>query len=99
LTAAMMVVEIVAGLWTGSMALLADGIHTATHAGALGVTAFAYWFARRHANNPPFTFGTGKVGEPAGLASALVLAIFAIGMGRWSWTPLRIVRNSERWGL
>ncbi len=94
-----MVVEIVAGLWTGSMALLADGIHTATHAGALGVAAFAYWFARSHVNNPPFTFGTGKVSELAGLASALVLAIFAIGMGRWSGTPLRVVRNSERWGL
>ncbi|MFV0643354.1 MAG: cation transporter, partial [Sphingomonadaceae bacterium] len=60
LTAVMMVVEIVAGLWTGSMALLADGIHMATHAGALGVAALAYGFARRHANNPRFTFGTGK---------------------------------------
>lgn len=80
LTAAMMVVEIVAGLWTGSMALLADGIHMATHAGALGVAAFAYWFARRHAANPRFTFGTGKVGDLAGFASALVLAIFAIGI-------------------
>ena len=80
LTAVMMVIEIVAGLWTGSMALLADGIHMATHAGALGVAAFAYWFARRHADNPRFTFGTGKVGDLAGFASALVLAIFAIGI-------------------
>lgn len=80
LTAAMMVVEIVAGLWTASMALLADGIHMATHAGALGVAAFAYWFARRHAANPRFAFGTGKVGDLAGFASALVLAIFAIGI-------------------
>ena len=80
LTAIMMVIEIAAGLWTGSMALLADGIHMATHAGALGVAAFAYSFARRHANNPRFTFGTGKVGDLAGFASALVLAIFAIGI-------------------
>lgn len=80
LTAAMMVLEIAAGIWTGSMALLADGIHMATHAGALGVAAFAYWFARRHSNNPRFTFGTGKVGDLAGFASALVLAIFAIGI-------------------
>lgn len=80
LTAAMMVLEIAAGIWTGSMALLADGIHMATHAGALGVAAFAYWFARRHANNPRFTFGTGKVGDLAGFASALVLGIFAVGI-------------------
>ena len=80
LTAAMMVVEIVAGILTGSMALLADGIHMATHAGALGVAAFAYWFARKNADNPRFTFGTGKVGDLAGFASALVLAIFAVGI-------------------
>jgi cation diffusion facilitator family transporter len=80
LTAVMMIVEIVAGILTGSMALLADGIHMATHAGALGVAAFAYWFARKHAENPRFTFGTGKVGDLAGFASALVLAIFAAGI-------------------
>ena len=80
LTAAMMVVEIAAGLWTGSMALLADGIHMATHAGALGVAAFAYWFAKRHASDPRFTFGTGKIGDLAGFASALVLAMFAAGI-------------------
>jgi cation diffusion facilitator family transporter len=80
LTAVMMVVEIVAGILTGSMALLADGIHMATHAGALGVAAFAYSFARKHADNPQFTFGTGKVGDLAGFASALVLAIFAAGI-------------------
>lgn len=80
LTAVMMVVEIAAGWWTGSMALLADGIHMATHAGALGVAAFAYWFARRHAGNPRFTFGTGKIGDLAGFASALVLALFALGI-------------------
>lgn len=81
LTAAMMVVEIVAGLLTGSMALLADGLHMATHAGALGVAALAYGFARRHAHNPRFTFGTGKVGDLAGFASALVLALVALGIG------------------
>lgn len=52
LTAAMMVIEIAAGLWTGSMALLADGIHMVTHAGALGVAAFAYWYAKRHVGDP-----------------------------------------------
>jgi cation diffusion facilitator family transporter len=81
LTAAMMVVEIVAGWWTGSMALLADGIHMATHAGALGVAAAAYAFARRHAHDRRFTFGTGKVGDIAGFASALVLAMIALGIG------------------
>lgn len=81
LTAAMMVVEIAAGWWTGSMALLADGFHMATHAGALGVAGLAYRYARAHANDPRFTFGTGKVGDLAGFASALVLGIFAIGIG------------------
>jgi cation diffusion facilitator family transporter len=81
LTAAMMVGEIVAGYWTGSMALLADGFHMATHAGALSVAAGAYAFARRHASNPRFSFGTGKVGDLAGFASALVLGIVAIGIG------------------
>ncbi|MGD9811661.1 MAG: CDF family Co(II)/Ni(II) efflux transporter DmeF [Sphingobium sp.] len=101
LTAAMMVLEIVAGLWTGSMALLADGIHMATHAGALGVAALAYWFARRHANNPRFTFGTGKVGDLAGFASALVLAIFAVGIAVESVqrlvSPLSIAYTEAIW--
>ncbi|MFA7604755.1 MAG: CDF family Co(II)/Ni(II) efflux transporter DmeF [Novosphingobium sp.] len=81
LTAAMMVIEIAAGWITGSMALLADGLHMATHAGALGVAALAYAFARRHADNPRFTFGTGKVGDLAGFASALILALIALGIG------------------
>ncbi|MCW0399743.1 CDF family Co(II)/Ni(II) efflux transporter DmeF [Xanthomonas sacchari] len=81
LTAAMMVVEIVAGWWTGSMALLADGLHMATHAGALSLAGFAYWFARRHRHNPRFTFGTGKVGDLAGFSSALILALIALGIG------------------
>ena len=81
LTAAMMFGEIVAGYLTGSMALLADGFHMATHAGALSVAAAAYAYAKRHARNPAFSFGTGKVGDLAGFASALVLALIALGIG------------------
>lgn len=80
LTAVMMVAEIAAGYATGSMALLADGFHMATHAGALGVAALAYSYARRHARNPRFSFGTGKVGDLAGFASALILGVFALGI-------------------
>jgi cation diffusion facilitator family transporter len=80
LTAAMMVAEIVAGYATGSMALLADGFHMATHAGALGVAAIAYGYARRHCDDPRYSFGTGKVGDLAGFASAVVLALFSIGI-------------------
>lgn len=78
LTAATMVVEIAAGWVTGSMALLADGFHMATHAGALAVAAAAYRYARRHARNPRYTFGTGKVGDLAGFASALLLGVTAL---------------------
>jgi cation diffusion facilitator family transporter len=78
LTAVTMVVEIVVGWTTGSMALLADGFHMATHAGALAVAAAAYGFARRHARNPRYTFGTGKVGDLSGFASALLLAVTAL---------------------
>lgn len=81
LTVVMMIAEIVAGYFTGSMALLADGFHMATHAGALSVAAAAYAFARRRARDPAFAFGTGKVGDLAGFASALLLAIFAFGIG------------------
>ena len=80
LTAVMMVGEIVAGLITGSMALLADGFHMATHAGALAIAAAAYRFAKRHVGNPRFTWGTGKVGDLAGFASALVLGLIALGI-------------------
>lgn len=101
LTAAMMVVEIVAGWMTGSMALLADGFHMATHAGALGIAAWAYGFARRHARDPRFTFGTGKVGDLAGFASALVLAIIAVGIGVESFQrifePGRIAYTEAIW--
>ncbi|MBD1551762.1 CDF family Co(II)/Ni(II) efflux transporter DmeF [Pseudomonas typographi] len=72
--------EIVMGYVTGSMALLADGFHMATHAGALGISAAAYGYARRHSDDPGFSFGTGKVGELAGFASALVLMLVAVGI-------------------
>lgn len=81
LTAVMMVGEIIAGSIFNSMALLADGVHMATHAGALAVAAAAYAFARRHAYDRRFSFGTGKVGDLAGFASALVLALIALGIG------------------
>lgn len=78
LTATMMVVEIVAGTAYNSMALLADGWHMASHASALGITAFAYWFARRHRDDPRFTFGTGKVSVLGGYSSAVVLGVIAL---------------------
>jgi cation diffusion facilitator family transporter len=81
LTAVMMVGEIVAGTLFGSMALLADGWHMATHAAALGIAALAYLFARRQASNTQFTFGTGKFGDLAAFASAIILAIVAIQIG------------------
>ncbi|MGF6963429.1 cation diffusion facilitator family transporter [Paraburkholderia sp. WC7.3g] len=81
LTLAMMIGEIAAGYMTGSMALLADGFHMATHAGALGIAALAYAFARRNSANHAFSFGTGKVGELAGFASALILALVSLGIG------------------
>lgn len=88
LTALMMVGEIVAGYATGSMALLADGFHMATHTGALGVAAIAYAYAKRHARDPGFSFGTGKVGDLAGFASALILGVFAFGIAAESVTRL-----------
>jgi cation diffusion facilitator family transporter len=81
LTAVMMVGEIIAGYVTGSMALLADGFHMATHAGALSVAAGAYSYAKRHAHDRTFSFGTGKVGDLAGFASAMVLGLIALGIG------------------
>ena len=81
LTATMMVVEIAGGTIFGSMALLADGWHMSTHAGALAIAAFAYRFARRHARDPRFAFGTGKLGDLAGFASAIVLALVALMIG------------------
>lgn len=81
LTAAMMVGEIAAGILFGSMALLADGIHMATHAGALSIAAAAYLLARRHAGDAQFSFGTGKLGSLAGYTSALILAVAAALIG------------------
>ena len=81
LTASMMLVEIVAGTLYGSMALVADGWHMSTHAGAMLIAVLAYHFARRHAGNPRFTFGTGKLGDLAGFASAIMLALIALLIG------------------
>lgn len=78
LTATMMVAEIVAGTIYGSMALVADGWHMSTHATAMLIAALAYSFARRNARNPRFTFGTGKMGDLAAFASAIVLALVAL---------------------
>lgn len=78
LTLVTMVVEIVAGHLFGSMALVADGWHMSTHAAALGIAGFAYSFARRHAHDRRFTFGTGKLGDLAAFASALVLMLVAL---------------------
>ena len=80
LTAVFMLVEIAAGLWFGSMALLADGVHMATHVGALGLSAAAYWLARRHVANARFTFGSGKFGDLAAFTSAVILGLIAIGV-------------------
>ncbi|MDR3526859.1 MAG: CDF family Co(II)/Ni(II) efflux transporter DmeF [Rhizomicrobium sp.] len=80
LTAAFMVVEIVTGLLFGSMALLADGVHMATHVGALGLAAAAYWLARRHVRDRRFSFGSGKFGDLAAFASAIVLGLLSIGV-------------------
>ena len=88
LTAVMMVGEIIAGTIYGSMALLADGFHMATHAGALAIAAGAYAFAKRNASNPKFSFGTGKVGDLAGFASALVLGVVALGIAAESFSRL-----------
>lgn len=78
LTATMMVAEIIAGAAFGSLALLADGFHMATHAGALAIAAGAYIYARRHAHDGRYSFGTGKVGELAGFASAVILGGVAL---------------------
>src|ERR1700741_1606149 len=78
LCVAMMVAEIVGGTLFGSVALIADGLHMSTHAGALLLAALAYTFARRYATDANFTFGTGKFGDLAGYSSAIVLAMIAL---------------------
>jgi cation diffusion facilitator family transporter len=80
ITALFMVVEIVCGLAYHSMALLADGAHMATHVGALGLAAAAYWLARRHSGSGRFTFGSGKFGDLAAFASAIILGITALAV-------------------
>ncbi len=80
LTAVTMVVEIIAGQLFGSMALLADGWHMGTHVAAFGISIFAYHYARRHAANARFSFGTGKVSVLGGFASAVALAVVALFM-------------------
>src|SRR5580704_18002208 len=81
LCGAMMIAEIVGGLLFGSIALVADGMHMSTHAGALLLAALAYSYARKHADDPGFTFGTGKLGDLAGFASAIILAMIALLIG------------------
>jgi cation diffusion facilitator family transporter len=81
LCAAMMALEIVGGWLFGSIALIADGLHMSTHAGALLLAALAYTFARRYADDPRFTFGTGKLGDLAGFTSAIILAMIALLIG------------------
>jgi cation diffusion facilitator family transporter len=95
LTLVMMVAEISGGAWYGSMALVADGWHMATHAAALGIAAMAYRYARRHASDPRFAFGTGKVGELAGFASAVSLAIVALLIGAESLQRLLHPQNID----
>ncbi len=77
----MMAAEIAGGLLFGSIALVADGMHMSTHAGALLLAALAYSYARKHAQDPRFTFGTGKLGDLAGFTSAIILAMIALAIG------------------
>ncbi len=84
ITAAMMVVEVVAGLAFSSMALLADGLHMASHTVALSIAAFAYIYARRHAHDRRFSFGSGKVNALGGFTGAVLLASFAAFMAAGS---------------
>ncbi len=97
ITAVTMVLEIAAGLIYGSMALLADGLHMASHAVALGIAALAYRYARRHAADPRFSFGTGKVNALTGYSGAVLLGVFAIGMAGESierfFNPVEIAIN------
>src|ERR1700729_4180499 len=81
LCGAMMCAEIAGGLLFGSIALVADGMHMSTHAGALLLAALAYTYARKHADDPDFTFGTGKFGDLAGFTSAIILAMIALLIG------------------
>lgn len=98
LTAAMMVIEIAAGVIYGSMALLADGWHMSTHAAALGVTSFAYALARKHREDPRFSFGTWKIETLGGFASAVVLAVVALYMALesiWRYFQPHAIRYNQ----
>ena len=101
ITGMMMVVEIVAGILFGSMALLADGLHMASHAAALSINAFAYIYARRHAHDMSFSFGTGKVNALGGFSGAILLAMFALLMTWESFhrlvNPVDIIFNQAIW--
>lgn len=101
LTAAMMVAEIAGGTVFGSMAVVADGWHMSTHAGALAIAALAYRFARRHARDARFTFGTGKIGELAAFSSAIILALIAALIGYEAlvrfYTPVAIRFEEATW--
>ncbi|EXJ15048.1 CDF family Co(II)/Ni(II) efflux transporter DmeF [Imhoffiella purpurea] len=85
ITLVMMLIEISTGILFGSMALLADGLHMASHAAALGIAAFAYVYARQHARDAEFSFGTGKINALAGFTGAILLALFALIM---AWESL-----------
>ncbi len=97
ITGTMMVIEIVAGIYFGSMALLADGLHMASHAAALSINAFAYAYARRHARSAAYSFGTGKVNALGGFSGAVLLAVFALLMAGESFSriihPVEIIFN------
>jgi cation diffusion facilitator family transporter len=92
ITGVMMIVEIVAGIAFGSMALLADGMHMGSHAAALGISAAAYMYARKYARDCRFCFGTGKVNGLAGYTSAIILAVFALSM---AWKSIGRLINPE----
>jgi cation diffusion facilitator family transporter len=77
----MMAIELIGGWLFHSMALIADGLHMATHVGVMFVAGGAYWFARRRSDDPSFSFGTGKVGDLAAFASAVALASTAVLIG------------------
>src|SRR5258706_11146798 len=81
LCSVMMIAEIIGGVLFGSLALIADGLHMSTHAGALLLAALAYTYARKYANDRSFTFGTGKFGDLAGYSSAIVLVMIALLIG------------------
>jgi cation diffusion facilitator family transporter len=97
ITASMMILEISTGIVLGSIALLADGLHMASHAAALTINMFAYIYARRHARNSSFSFGTGKVNALGGFTGAVLLAVFAIIMAWESvdrlFNPVEIAFN------